>query len=69
VVTDNEAIDTLLNRPYEATISADDGYVIADISVQMGGVDVTDTVYQSGRISIPNVTGDILITAIGEEAQ
>lgn len=68
VVTDNETVDTLLNRPYEATITADDGYVIADLSVQMGGVDITETVYQGGRISIPNVTGDLVIKATGEEA-
>lgn len=34
------------------------------IVVKMGGVDVTGDVYSDGVITIPNVTGDIVITAI-----
>ena len=37
------------------------------VSVTMGGVDITATVYQNGVITIPAVTGDLVITASGKE--
>ena len=48
---------------YSATIIANDGYTMSSITVTMGGVDVTSTVVSGNRISISNVTGNIVITA------
>jgi hypothetical protein len=53
---------------YSATLSAEDGYVIS-VTITMGGVDITDSVYtEDGTILIPEVTGDIVITATAELA-
>lgn len=54
---------------YTATLTAASGYTINSVTVTMGGNDVTGTVYSSGTISIANVTGNIVITAIATERQ
>ncbi len=48
-------------KPFVATLTGEDMVV----TVTMGGVDVTDSVYAAGVINIPSVTGDIVITATG----
>lgn len=48
---------------YTATLSAASGYTLSTITVTMGGSDITATVYSSGTITIPSVTGNIVITA------
>lgn len=48
---------------YEADLTANEGYAINTVTVTMGGVDITDSAYADGHISIPSVTGDIVITA------
>lgn len=52
------------NSSYVATITPVDGYTLTDASVNitMGEVDVTSTVYNSGSINIPSVTGNIVIS-------
>ena len=54
------------NGSFSATISADSGYEIDDLTVSMGGVDITELVYNSGTgaVSISNVTGAIYINAV-----
>ena len=49
---------------YTGTITAIRGYTItgASVSITMGGVNITSTAYNNGVISIPNVTGNIVIT-------
>lgn len=56
-------------EPLSATLSADSGYTIDDVTVTMGGVDITAEVYAtaSGEITIAAVTGDIVITASATE--
>lgn len=56
----NDATTAEWNSSYVATITANSGYVIENISVTMGGAAVTVT---NGVISIPYVTGNIVITA------
>lgn len=58
--------DRYTGTSFYATLTAYSGYSIddAEISVTMGGVDVTNSVYSNGVINIPEVTGDIAITAI-----
>ena len=49
---------------YSATITAAVGYVMtgADVSITMGGTNVTNSVYSNGVITIPAVTGALVIT-------
>ena len=51
------------------TLTADDTYTISAVSVVMGGVDVTETVYDdtTDKITIASVSGNITITATAEE--
>lgn len=42
---DNTATNATEYQPYNANIIADNGYVINNVSVKMGGVDVTDSVW------------------------
>ena len=50
---------------FEATLTAEEGYVLASVVVSMGGNDVTATAYNpvTGEITIANVTGNIVVTA------
>ena len=53
---------------YTATITAQNGYTLtgAVVSITMGGAEVTGA-YSGGTISIPNVTGDLVITVTAVE--
>lgn len=50
-------------KPYTATLTAADGYEIGNVTVTMGGVDITADVYAGGVINIAAVTGDVIVTA------
>lgn len=50
-------------NPYTATLSIPDGYEWGAVKITMGGTDITNSVYSNGVISIPSVTGNIIITA------
>lgn len=58
-----------INESYAATITANSGYTLdgATVSITMGGTDITSTVYSNGAISIPAVTGNIVITIAAAE--
>ena len=62
--TSNESVQTIKGAAYSATITASTGYVMtgATVSITMGGVDITATAYSNGVISIPAVTGALVIT-------
>ena len=62
--TNNSAAIAESGSSYTATITADTNYSV-NVVVTMGGVDITSSAYNSstGVISIPDVTGDITITA------
>lgn len=49
---------------YSANIAATSGYKIDSVVVTMGGTDVTSSVYSNGKITIGNVTGNIVITVV-----
>ena len=53
---------------YSTTLSAEAGYVLSEVSVTMGGVDITAKCYANGNIYIAFVKGDIVITATAVEA-
>lgn len=64
VVIDNPATTITKYQPYEATLTAEDLYKITSLSITMGGVDAS-SYYSNGKLSIPIVTGNIVITATG----
>ena len=68
VTIDNTVESMNEGESYAATITAVDGYVLAAVSVTMGGVDITGTNYADGNIFIASVTGNIVITATAVEA-
>lgn len=51
------------NSSYSATITANKGFALNNITVTMGGTDITNTSVLNGVITINSVTGDIIITA------
>ena len=53
---------------YSTTITANAGCKLKFVSVTMGGVDISANVVNSGNISITNITGNIVITAMAEES-
>ena len=61
--TSNGATSIQSGGSYSATITADSGYTLAGATVQitMGGTEITSTAYSNGVISIPTVTGVIVI--------
>lgn len=69
----NSAGSIGINERYAATITADSGYTLdgATVSITMGGTDITATAYNGGVISIPAVSGNVVIavSAKQEEAQ
>ena len=63
-VTSSNTVSTIKQgETYSATLTPETGYTLTTVTVTMGGVDVTGTVYSNGVITISNVTGDIEITA------
>lgn len=61
--TSNSAGTVAKDAAYTATITAASGYELESVTVTMGGVDITSTVYADGVITIPTVTGNLVVTA------
>lgn len=57
----NNATTITEGDSYTATITADTDYA-ANVTVTMGGTDITSTAYSNGTISIVSVTGNLVIT-------
>ena len=68
VSNSNSAQTVSSGNSYTATLTPSSGYAFTDVEIQMGGVDITATVYSSGTINIPNVTGNIVIYATATQA-
>ena len=64
VAIDNPATTITKYQPYEVTLTAEDLYKITSLSITMGGVDAS-SYYSNGKLSIPIVTGNIVIAATG----
>lgn len=62
----NAENNVLLGKPWVSEIIPNNGYSLKNGSVEvtMGGVDVTNTVYSNGIITIENVTGDVVVTVV-----
>lgn len=65
--TNNSATKAVQGGSYSATITAKSGYELKSIVVKMGGTDISSTAVSGGKITISNVTGNIVITAVAEE--
>ncbi len=63
--TNNLKYNTIDGQSYGAALEADTGYTLdgGSISITIGGVEMANVYYSDGKIVIPNVTGDIVITA------
>ena len=61
---DNPRTIIIDGQGYVANLTADEGFTLegATVTITMGGVDMS-AYYSNGKIAIPNVTGDIVITA------
>lgn len=64
----NNATRVVQGESYLATISANLGYELETIVVTMGGTDITSSAVSGDNISITEVTGDIVITAVANMA-
>ena len=51
------------NSSYSTTITPNSGYTLDNVTVTMGGTDITNASVSSGVITISSVTGNIVITA------
>ena len=60
VTFDNQIAEVQENQPYSVGVTANSGYTIDSVTITMGGTDVSGY-YSDGTISIPNVTGNIVI--------
>lgn len=63
----NSATKVIGGQSYSATITANSGYELKTVVVTMDGTDITSSAAIGGDISIAEVTGDIVITAVSEE--
>lgn len=65
----NDAAVVVEGGSYTTTLTAEGGYTLtgADVSVTMGGLDVTSDVYADGVITIESVTGPVVISVVAKE--
>ena len=63
----NSATSVEKGSSYSATITANEGYTLDEIIVTMSGTAITSSVVSGNNISIPEVTGNVVITATAWE--
>lgn len=63
----NSATSVEKGSSYTATITANEGYTLDGIAVTMSGTAITSSVVSGNNISIPEVTGNVVITAAASE--
>lgn len=66
-VNNNAATNVVSGQPYAALITANTGYTLDTVTVTMGGTDISSTAVDDGAITIPAVTGNVVITATAVE--
>lgn len=66
-VSSNSATSVEKGSSYSATITANDGYTLDGIVVTMSGTAITSSAVSGNAISIPEVTGNVIITATASE--
>lgn len=57
--------DALVGKTFETTLAAEADYELGTVTVTMDGTDISSTAWdtESGKVTIANVTGDIVISA------
>ena len=65
--TENNIGTIKANDSYTTNIIANDGYILNSITVTMGGYNISSTVVNENNINIPNVIGNVVITARASE--
>lgn len=70
-ITNNNQSSLIEGSSYSAEITANNGYTLdgATVQITMGGTDITASAYNNGAISIPAVTGNVVITISAAEEQ
>ena len=63
----NDATSLNDGASYSATITASEGYTLGEVTVTMGGTDISATAVTGGTISIASVTGNLVITCTATE--
>lgn len=63
---DNKSLYVMTGNSYTATVIPDSNTEFQGITVLMGGADITDEAVSDKTISIENITGDIIITAVSK---
>ena len=66
-INSNDVTSITEYSSYSATITASDGYTLGDVTITMGGTDITSNAYSEGNINIESVTGNVIITANATE--
>lgn len=63
VISSNTETSIKYGAPYLTTLTLKENYIEPVVTITMGGVDITEDVYDSetGEVNIPIVTGDIII--------
>lgn len=67
VTSTNTVFNVKKGESYTTTIVPNTNYTINSVTVVMGGVDITNTTYNNGVITINSVTGNVTITAIAKK--
>lgn len=67
VTSSNSASTVAAGSSYTTTLSLASGYENMQVTVTMGGTDITSTAYSNGVITINAVTGNIVITATASQ--
>lgn len=57
----NSANKVVSGQPYAALITADSGYTLGSVTVTMGGINISSTAVDGGAITVPAVTGNLVI--------
>ena len=65
----NSATSVTKGAAYSTTLAAESGYELDEVTVAMGGVDVTAMAYNegTGAVTIPEANGAIMITVLATE--
>lgn len=68
VTAKNPVASVIEGGTLEVELEPDDGTEISSVSVTMSGTDITTAVYSAGRITIPSVSGAVVIAAVSAAA-
>lgn len=69
ITGNNTAATVTAGESYGVKLTPAEGYELQSVTVTMGGMDVTASVYANGTVSIPAVTADVVITATAAQKQ